>query len=397
MKNKHGMTLIELLIVLAIFGVVMAGLYSAYSVQLKTGIREYRLGESEIELQIAKSMIERDLGMAGFGLADTYCDSPSANSTCVSNLICGTPLDICVPRAASATNVTPDTLTLMGTALGRGSRAAQEWSYAIGTSPSAATDFKAWDDASYPTEVTKDIRENLKADSRIIYIEPNAKKFLVADGNNGVTGRRWLFTFPPSDASTKPIPDNVETGVLAIGLQSKPDPDSPSSPEYAAFPYYVVRYYLGGTPPKTCAPNTLNLLRAESITTQTPGGQPLLNCVLDFQVAFGLDTNDDKVIDCWDDGGTTAAGYDDATFRKRIKQIRVYALVQSGNRDENYVYSNPEDTANPAKIRVGDVLLTTSKCGGAGIVGHDYTLSDEQRKYRWRVVTVSVAPRNIRE
>ena len=53
-------------------------------------------------------------------------------------------------------------------------------------------------------------------------------------------------------------------------------------------------------------------------------------------------------------------------------------LVQSGNQDT-------EMTLSPATIRVGDTLA-----------GQDITLTAAQRQYRWRLVTVSVTPRNLR-
>ena len=115
-SNSKGFSLIELLIVLAIFSLVMAGLYLAYSVQMKKGVKEYRLAESEMELQIAKSVIERDLAMAGFGLAVDYGG-------------------LFTPVPISGTNSGLYSLTLMGIALGRDSRASQAWSYATTSNP----------------------------------------------------------------------------------------------------------------------------------------------------------------------------------------------------------------------------------------------------------------------
>ena len=161
----------------------------------------------------------------------------------------------------------------------------------------------------------------------------------------------------------------------------------------ATQPYYAVRYYLGGTRPTLCAPDTQNLLRAESRTDAAPAdGEPMLNCVLDFQVALGLDTDEDGTIDSWDNGGVTAQGYASKDLNKRLKQVRAYALVQAGNRDQGYTYSNPDPAyaSTPDKIRVGDLYLKN------GATGRDVQLTPEQRKYRWKVVTFAVTPRNTR-
>lgn len=376
MKSAKGMTLIEILLALAIFSVVMAALYSAYSVQVRQAVKEYRRAESDIELQIAKSIIERDIAMAGFGLADDYSG-------------------LFAPAAIDATDASPDTLTLMGTALGRGSRAAQAWSYALNDSPSGTDHFKNWTDASYT--IPADSRENLKVNDRVIYIDPEGKRLLSAQGKNSVTGRTWLFTYPPSQAVLNAVPDSLELGTLAFGLLTKPDREH--SGNSANFPYYVVRYYLGNPSsspvPALCAPNTRNLLRAESNKDDAAGGQPVMNCVAAFEVAFGLDTNEDGTIECWDNGGDTARGYDAETLKTRLKQVKISLLLQEGGRDETCSSVNPDPAyaADPGKIRVGDDLLTACEGGGMGSI---YTLSADQRKYPWRVVTMSVVPRNLR-
>jgi hypothetical protein len=174
-----------------------------------------------------------------------------------------------------------------------------------------------------------------------------------------------------------------------------------------------VRYYLGGEPPATCAPGTKSLLRAESRTDASPdGGDPILNCVLDFQVALGIDApnialNIDEIddsIDFWDNGAAVLTSYADShlagqanlsdtlsNINKNLKQIRAYVLVQVGNRDPNYTYSNPDPAyaGRENEIRVGDLNLQ------AGGVGRDITLTDEQRRYRWRVLTATATPRNV--
>ncbi len=373
MKNKYGFSLIELLIVMAIFSVVMAGLYAATSVQLREGVKEYRLAESEMELGISKNIIERDISMAGYGLMDDYDFDGD-----------GTPNF--TPRAVGATDGNPDTLTLMGTALGLASRAAQGWAPAqsvAGTVPS----FMKFNDA----------REDIRPNDRIIIMDPNTKG-LVGDG----TEWRFRYDYNTTTSTSKIVQllangsdgavfTKSFVGMTVYGINH-------SGTTEATQPYYAVRYYLpdavSSPPPALCAPGTRNLLRAESRTDAAPAnGEPILNCVLDFQVALGLDTNEDGTIDSWDNGGVTAQGYASKDLNKRLKQVRVYALVQAGNRDQSYTYSNPDPAyaSTPDKIRVGDLYLK----GGA--TGRDSPpLTAEQRKYRWKVVTFAVTPRNTR-
>ncbi|MGB9715458.1 MAG: prepilin-type N-terminal cleavage/methylation domain-containing protein [Thermodesulfovibrionales bacterium] len=334
-KTQKGVTLIELLVGIAIFSIIIAGVYGVYVSQLKHTTREHRIAESEMELEIVKNFIERDIAMAGYGLADDYGGLGFS------------------PVGIGATNSDPDTLTLMGTALGRLSRSSQGWSYIMTSTPT----FQIWGD----------VREDVQAGDRVIYMEPNTKTLLSSGGT-------WLFTYPASPTT--------ERGTLVYGLHT----------ENSNFPYYAVEYRLGGNPPNFCANGTQSLLRAESKDNIPPIPQerePILDCVLDFQIAFGLDTNEDGTIDLWDNGGVQASIYDSKGLRDRLKQVRLYILVQLGMRDPDFTYSNPDPAyiANPDRIWVGDSGIGT---------GREITLTTEQRRFRWRVISLSITPKNIR-
>ena len=337
-SSESGLSLVELLAAFCIFSVVMIAALSAYTSLSRRSATEYRLAESGVETEIAKNIIERDIMMAGYGLADDYGDLPLS------------PL----PVEAEEDN-TGVTLLLRGTAMGILSRSAQGWSYIGDTSPLT---FQQWADA----------RENISSGDRVIYVDPTSREILTADS-------RAVFKYPQ-------MPSSAGMGTLVYGLHS----------DNAALPYYSVEYSLGGTPPAVCAPGTLNLLRAESKDNDPPvpaNRKPIMNCVVDFQVALGLDTDGDGLIDLWDPAqrGVFESGkYDIKTLRKRIKQVRVYILVQNGNFDPDFTYSNPDDEAAPDTVCVGDPWLET---------GRHVQLTPEQRKYRWRVVSISVTPRNL--
>ncbi len=351
----RGITLIEILVSLAISFIILSGIYVAYTTQVKHMGREYKIAEADMELGIAKGIMEREITMAGYGLAEDY-DYDGDGDQDFS------------PTAVSATNssVAPDTITLMGTALGMGSRQAQEWTYMANTTPT----FRTWGDA----------REDLGIGDRVVVIEPSTKK-LLAQQVAGVW--QWLYVFTGACCNINTRVGSIAfanpaLGNLLYGLQDAADPQ-------ATQPFYAVRYSLGDTVPSTlpstCATGTQNLLRAESRTTVAPaGGEPLLNCVLDLQVAFGLDTDENGAIDFWDNGGVLAGGYDAKTLNKRLKQVRVYLLVQLGKQDPDY--TNPL-----ASIRVGDTSLT---------IGRDVPLTAEQRRFRWRVISLNITPRNMR-
>jgi prepilin-type N-terminal cleavage/methylation domain-containing protein len=366
-RDKRGFSLVEILVTLAIFSIIIAGVFSAFTSQMKNTTREYKLAQTDLEFGVARGILERDIHMAGYGLADDY-------GTLAFN-----------PKAYQGTNgagSNPDELKMMGTALGIMSRQAQGWTY-VRTADASETSpvFQNWTDS----------REVIGRNDRAVLMEPSARRLLTQGG-------QWLYKYDfkyAADPSTE-VADAQRLTTLTGGVTSNPAvgtviyalsgvPDDPS--DEATQPYYAVRYYLGGASPHVCAPGTQSLLRAESVTTEDPSGsgvaQPILSCVRDFQVAFGLDRDEDGTIETWDHGGVTyispdppATPYTRVNQRKRLKQVRVQILVQSGSRDPDYTY--PSNT-----ITMGDPDRTV-------------TLTDAQKKYRWKLITMNLTPRNLR-
>jgi prepilin-type N-terminal cleavage/methylation domain-containing protein len=362
-----GVTLVELLVTLAIFSVVIAGVYAVYTTQIRHSTREYILAESEMELMIAKTIIERDIMMAGYGIADDYNGLvffpsfvPIGATDNISPGATANPLGGSYPT----TGLTgADSLYLAGTALGIYSRAAQRWTYIKDVAP---VDFNVWGDA----------REDLQSDDRVIYMDPNTRAIITDQAT-------WRFVYP----STPAFQASEGKGVLVYGISRPPQSGEPEIPR----PYYIVQYRLGGFPadmPVICSRGTRSLQRVEMSDGESI--EPLLACVRDFQVSFGIDTDDNGTIDTWDPintGNFQTDTYDLKTLKRRLKQVRVYILVQAGNRDPDYTYSNPDDPSRPNTIRVGDSILGT---------GRNIALTAEQRRYRWRVMTISVTPRNVK-
>lgn len=346
--TSRGFSLVELLVAMVIFGILMTGIFQAYIAQMKNTTREYGIAESDIDRSIGQGIISRDIFMAGYGLADDYNG-------------------VFTPWALQSTNSdsAPDDLTLMGTALGMNSQQAQHWSYVTDFTGSNVT-IRSWSDS----------REDIQDGDNVILIDSATKRLLTGTGTPN-----WLFPFDAHDAGD---PDDDEfvgwsdprAGTVAYALYG-----SGGTPA-ATQPYYAVRYYLSTASGDGCAPGVKNLLRAESRTTATPdSGDVVIPCVADFQVILGLDTNNDRTIDLWKNGGVAAGdGYDPARLNRSLRQVRVYALTQIGERDNFYTY--PEAT-----IYVGDLSLGR---------GRPFTLSDAQRHYRWRVIRFSAVPRNIR-
>jgi len=82
-----------------------------------------------------------------------------------------------------------------------------------------------------------------------------------------------------------------------------------------------------------CATGTKNLLRTVGDGT----GTPILNCVADFKVRFGLDTDGDGAVDNIVTGASLPTAQD--TVRDQLKFLRFYALVQTSDFDPNYNFN----------------------------------------------------------
>lgn len=63
--NKDGFTLTELLIAMAVAGIVMAGVYSAYSSQQRSYIAQEQVVAVQQNLRVAMYFMEREIRMAG--------------------------------------------------------------------------------------------------------------------------------------------------------------------------------------------------------------------------------------------------------------------------------------------------------------------------------------------
>lgn len=365
----RGFSLVELVVTMAIFSILMAGIFQAYIAQMKSTSREYNIAESDIDRQIGQGIINRDIFMAGYGLADDY-----------------TAAGTFAPWALQSTDGgsgAADTLTLAGTALSMNSQQAQHWSY-IANVDGDTIHFgpKIWVDSAS----NDDFRENLHPLDMVILIEPASKRLIT----NGPPNNEWLFKYIDEDNDPATVDDKRLNATAGGDLSGVPNQaiiyslyKYDSSVTEATQPYYTVQYRLSAEDGAECAPGVKNLLRHEWRTLIPPsaGARPLISCVADFQVAIGLDTDNNREIDLWQDGGvSTDTNYNPARLNRSLRQVRVYALTQIGDRDNLYTY--PSDT-----IYVGDEDLGT---------GRSITLTDAQRHYRWRVIRFVAVPRNIR-
>ncbi len=347
--SQAGFTLIEVLTSLVVFGLISGAIYTAFFAQVKHTTRQYSLAKSSMDIQIIKNLIERDIAMAGFGLAESF-DSHQGAATL-------TTIRAIKARNTSDVVALSDEIKLTGTALGLTSSYAQGWTVVKGTAPVVWTD---------------DTRDSLRHETRYVAMNPYNKQL----------SEPWIGEYNSSAPNT-----TLPQGTLLYALYSvhsggqvtKLAADVAST---TLMPAHEVRYDLynsTGSDP-FCVSGTFSLGRSETRTIAENGARtPLLRCVLNLQVAFGLDQDNDDEIDLWDNGGVNAALLSRENLNAQLKQVRVYVLSQASERENNYQSLSP--------IRVGETDLST---------GADITLTTAQKEYQWNLLTLTVTPRNLR-
>ena len=143
-------------------------------------------------------------------------------------------------------------------------------------------------------------------------------------------------------------------------------------------PFNRAEYYIDNTAvPQRCAPNTGVLVKAvvaHNASGTTPTLLPLIDCVADMQVVYGLDNNADGAVEAW--SSDISVGMTAADIRTQLAEVRVHLLAQEGQRDDSY--TTPSNT-----IFVGSQG-----------VGRNFDVSG-YRNYRWKLYSIVVKPKNL--
>jgi hypothetical protein len=208
--------------------------------------------------------------------------------------------------------------------------------------------------------------EDLVSGDRVIVLSPGGsttdQRVLMTPqagatfGNNGA----GLSAYVPADAFQTNI-------VYGIGSQA------------TRFPFNRADYYIADNSvvptPRHCASNTGVLVKR--VVRHSDGdldnALPLLDCVADLQVIFGLDSNADRMVDSWSSDVSLLSAAD---LRSQLVEVHVHILAQSGQRDDSYTYPQ------------GNVYV------GSEAAGRTFDLSGFLN-YRWKQYTIVLRPKNL--
>jgi len=394
LNSEAGFSLVELMITMVVFVFFIVSASQVFTGLLTQFKQQSKLAETNIEGVVGLEILRQDIEHAGYGLPwyglvaysesstnpYSYNDSPAA------------------PRAIlsknSATFSGPnnifdgsDYLVIKSVNVSRNDTCNK-----FTTLSSISPYVRTWTPSG----------ENLGNNDRVIVLRPGSSD---ADGRTLVvdtSSSTFFTTYTGVTSSTWRPADASETRIV-YGV----DPDTDLRMPFNRADYVIRRFDSDGKviAPSHCAPNTGVL--EKGVVNQGNGAfsyLPLLDCVADMQVIFGLDTNNNGIIGTYTDGdGTTfipwpvgtpdesvtsiTAFNDAASLRQQVREVRVYILAQDGQRDMNYTYPN-------STILVGDSALEAS-------LGNTFNLSSkigdpEYKYYRWKIYTVVLKPTNLR-
>ena len=364
-SREGGFNLLELIIVMAVLGVVMA-MNNQLLVSLMTGQRQQAsVVSSQFETALSLEIMRADLSHAGFGLADEFASTPGTYTEATSapaqqfNDAPNVPRPLVHSNDVSSVSgylANSDYLVIKSPAVGMNS-AAGKWTHITGST------VHVWNDLSLDMENNKDY---------MIVIKPRTalggkSKLIVSSGTYAIH-----YVTGTVDAAFQPTGTGVR--YIAYGVDDTTLPTMP----FNRADYFVKRDPANIN--QSCATGTGTLIKA----IVKPGGSvteyPLMECVANMQVVFRLDTNSDGVPDSTVNG---ISSLDSFTMKEQLKEVRVYILTHEGTRDNSY------KQLGSSSITVGpDTVLGTS-VNLSSLVGTDWN------RYRWKVHTLFVKPKSF--
>ena len=375
-QNKRGFTLVELIVVMAIFMVIIMITAAAFKTIVDNSSQQTKSIETQIEGIVGLEVLRADLQQIGFGLPWTFSHTLAYEEAVQTNYSTTTAAD---PLLNDKPDKAPRAILSEVTTFNGGSMC-----LVVKSTLTAANDTsKKWTTVSYDKDSEKHVRQWGAADRDF----DSAERVIVVKNS--------LMTTPPTRQlmSTSSTVFSATFGTYStVGLVNPHQNGdtfevygvSPSTPLRMPFnraDYYVKRPT--ANMPTNCAGNTGILYK--SIISHSDGKpatvMPLLDCVADMQVVYGLDTSGDGPVNSHEPIPFPTADF----VRNQVREIRVYILAQEGKKDLSYRY--PSES-----IRVGEVINGISRGREFNLltlIGSDY------KYYRWKVYTIVVRPKNL--
>jgi len=388
-REESGFSLIELIIYMALLGILMTMVFRSFTPIMQTSSRQWRMAETKVETGVGLGLLRSDLEHAGFGLPWEF---PAGV----------TPSPYLEPVATPAMNDAPNVPRAVtsqdASALGINNGADYLAIKALNVTTGVSSQKWGWlwRDVNHDAAI-QSLSDDVFANAdRVIVIRPKVSlghnRQLVLDGTNYFarpTSIPDLTPFAPPGEAFDPRGERY----LVYGIDNI-DPRRP---------FNRTDYYINNAAvPAHCAPGTGSLVKAtlnqanDSFTVM-----PIVDCVADFQVVYYLDTNGDGGWDTRVDA-SGLAGLTAAQIRDQVKFIRCYVLTHEGGVDPTYTHPNVNKNVGEIDPLVVNALPTRdpdSTAPGVLLAGRAFNLNANigatWANYRWKVYSLAVTPRNL--
>lgn len=414
-KSKcAGFTLVELIITMAVFIVVITIAAQTFNTILTNSISINKSEESNIEGIIGLEILRHDLEQMGFGLpwqfktgtAISYSESVDTKGAEL-NDASGVPRSFAMRDGFGEYG--SDFFAVKASTVGV-SKASQRWTYIPFHNLSTAS-AKESRPVNWPSL-------NLQSNDKVVAIRSNfndeSDDHVLIEKSDGTFSFDYKTDGTIEDAF---LPETDQQTHLVYGITAAGQ--TPRMPFNRAD--FFVKYASSGAlkTPAFCAENTGVLYKAViNHADGTYSYMPLLDCVADMQVVLGWDTSEKGLANSVDaytslpaaDGTVTAApagagalvkgwltaesgdpGKVPRNIREHLKVVKIYILAQEGRRNKNFTFP-------AASILVGKECRSAEAGSidcGASLTRPAYSLSTEQRNFRWKLYRLVVRPKNL--
>jgi prepilin-type N-terminal cleavage/methylation domain-containing protein len=364
--GAKGLTLVELMVTLTVILVVIAAASTAY-LKLISGFKvQGKLSDTQLDALYGFELLRYDVQMAGYGLPygpNPMCFYNEAASSPASNLNdAGTAP--CIPRAFRFSNNSgpngSDVLAIKST-VAKLNGTTRKWSLMYRDGGNCRV--KSWSNSEM----------NFVSGEKIVAVLGDQTRALLP---TPLDSANWKLTFTDNNCTGLPSP-----GAGVVNVIYGVDNSTAGNPR---MPFNRVDYYLAtpsggaGDMPGRCFPGSFIFYRATINQSGAAAGalnpEPVIDCAMDFQVAFGRDRDADGGVEAWDSNSTLTT----TQINTQLRELRVFLLYHEGGRDDNFRFAGT--------LNLGDAQT--------GVLS-SYTPTGNATRYRWKVAKLVMKPMNL--
>ncbi len=404
MHRQRGLPMVALMVSLTVVLIILGAATTAYLKLLRTYKTQGRLAESYMANVTGLELLRYDIEMAGFGLPISLAAGATYSEASDTTVAYYDPSTL-----NDSTNNPPRAFAHLNNTGANGSDVLAIKSSAANINPTS----KKWSMITHATGLNPTVKLwGVTALDPVMDFTAN-DRFIILDQNGLLqpsAGPWSCYSFDASapstgyysDSSALPIP-GTQYVYYMYGLDN--------SGGAHRMPFNRVDYYLdkiAADCPSSCAASTYTLYR--STINQANGHlikTPLIDCVMDFQVAFGLDTDADGNIDTWVQNLNTLT--DAAHILAQVREVRVFLLCQEGlgdtSKSAGFRFSGTLNLGDQDIAHAVDGTyplppndfqqLSSSALSGAPQLS-SFTPAGADLQYRWKILGMAIKPMNLK-